>query len=116
LFFRLGEQGAAGASVYLNNLELFYSNEPAQVDPGLNNTLIYPNPAKDRFHIVFNLEEFDDIHVQLLTMSGQLAYEKTFEKTLNQTYQFGTEFLPKGVYIVKINSGTVSATKRLIIK
>lgn len=116
VFFRLSEEGAAGASVYLNNLELFYSNEPFRVDPGLNNTLIYPNPAEDRFQIVFNLEEFEDVHIEILTMSGQLAYDKTFENTLNQTYRFGTEFLPKGVYIVKISSAAVSATKRLIIK
>jgi len=116
LFFRLSEQGAQGASVYLNNLELFYSNEPFRVDPGLNNTLIYPNPAEDRFNIVFNLEEFEDVHIEIVTMSGQLAYERRFENTLNQTYRFGAEFLPKGVYIVKINSGAVSATKRLIIK
>lgn len=116
LFFRLSEQGAPGASVYLNNLELFYSNEPFRVDPGLNNTLIYPNPAEDRFNIVFNLEEFEDVHIEIMTMSGQLAYERKFENTLNQTYRFGTEFLPKGVYIVKINSGAVSVTKRLIIK
>ena len=116
LFFRLSDEGAAGASIYLNNLELFYSNEPFRVDPGLNNTLIYPNPAEDRFQIVFNLAEFDDVKVEIVTMSGQLAYEKTFENTLNQTYRFGTEFLPKGVYMVKITSGAVSATKRLIIK
>ncbi|WP_158861239.1 M43 family zinc metalloprotease [Lunatibacter salilacus] len=116
LFLRLSDEGAAGASVYLNNLELFYSNEPFRVDPGLNNALIYPNPAEDRFQIVFNLDEFEDVQIEILTMSGKLAYDKTFENTLNQTYSFGTEFLPKGVYIVKITSGAVSATKRLIIK
>lgn len=116
LFFRLSDEGASGAGVYLNNLELFYSNEPFRVDPGLNNTLIYPNPAEDRFQIVFNLEEYEDVQIEILTISGQLAYERSFENTLNQTYRFGTEFLPKGVYIVKISSGAVSATKRLIIK
>jgi hypothetical protein len=116
LFFRISEAGAPGAMVYLNNLELFYSREPFRVDPGLNNTLIYPNPAEDRFQIVFNLEEFEDVRVEIINMAGQLAYEKVFENTLNHTYRFGTEFLPKGVYIVKITSGAVSATKRLIIK
>lgn len=116
LFFRLNNTGAPGASVYLDNLELFYSNEPFRVDPGLNNTLIYPNPAEDRFQVVFNLEEFDDVVLEIMTMAGQVAYEKRFENTLNQTYRFGTEFLPKGVYIVKITSSNVSTTKRLIIK
>ncbi|MBI1301545.1 MAG: T9SS type A sorting domain-containing protein [Alphaproteobacteria bacterium] len=115
VYFKLNDAGAPGAALFLNNLELFYSDEPFRVDPGLNNTLIYPNPASDRFQIVFNLEEFEDVRIEILTLSGQVAYDTVFENTLNHTYRFGTEFLAKGVYVVKISSSSVSATKRLIV-
>src|SRR5690606_7054623 len=41
--------------VYLDDIELFLSANSEPVDPGVGNTVIYPNPAFDLFNVAFNL-------------------------------------------------------------
>ncbi|HSJ67711.1 MAG TPA: choice-of-anchor J domain-containing protein [Anditalea sp.] len=102
--------------IYLDNLELFFANNPEPVIPRAGSALIFPNPATDVFNIAFNLEEFEDVNIQFLSMSGKLIHDVDYPNTLNQTYSFSTQVLSKGVFIVKIRSGSINETRRLIIK
>jgi len=102
--------------IYLDNLELFFTNNPDPVIPRLGTALVYPNPATDVFNVAFNLEEFEDVNIQFISMSGQLVHDITYPNTLNQTYTFSSQVLSKGVFIVKIRSESINETRRLIIK
>ena len=76
---------------------------------------IYPNPSNGNVSI--SLSSVDDVQVSLYDIRGRLiSSEKhvnnsgTFSKELN----FGT--VSSGVYLLKVNSGDKTATKKLIIQ
>ena len=102
--------------MYFDNLELFYTNTPDPVIPRLGTALVFPNPASEVFNIAFNLEDFEDVNIQFISLTGQLVHDVDYPNTLNQTYSFSTQVLRKGVFIVKIRSESLNETRRLIIK
>ncbi|GAB3662811.1 hypothetical protein GCM10028791_38040 [Echinicola sediminis] len=110
------ENGSSNTNpVYLENIEFFLANNPDPVYPGLGSALLYPNPATDIFNLAFNLDQFEDVQIQIISASGQVVYDVLHPMTLNQTYSFSTSLFSKGVFIIKIQSDTISMTKRLII-
>jgi len=106
---------ATNSSIYLDNLELFLSADPEPVNPGENNTLIYPNPTRGLFNVAFNLERFETVNIQVISSTGALLYNVDFQNTLNQTYTFSPELFSKGFFFLKITSQSISQTKKLII-
>lgn len=116
VFFRVSDQGAPGASLFLDDLELFLSDNPRPVDPGLNNALLYPNPADERFHLAFNFADFETVQVKVISSTGQTVLEQELPQTLNQTYSFDSVKFAKGLYIVQISSRFFSETRKLIIR
>jgi hypothetical protein len=103
------------SSIYLDNLELFLSADPEPVNPGENNTLIYPNPTRGLFNVAFNLERFETVNIQVISSTGALLYDVDFPNTLNQTYTFSPEIFSKGFFFLKITSQSITQTKKLII-
>ncbi|EON79439.1 hypothetical protein ADIS_0006 [Lunatimonas lonarensis] len=115
VYFKVSDQGAPGASLFLDDLELFLSDNPNPVDPGLNNTALFPNPARERFQLAFNFSEFEEVVIRVISPDGKVVLEAVKPHTLNQTYTFDTVKFSKGVYIVQISSRFFAVTKKLII-
>ncbi|MFD2201453.1 choice-of-anchor J domain-containing protein [Shivajiella indica] len=105
----------SNSSIYLDNLELFLSANPEPVNPGENNTLIYPNPSRGLFNVAFNLERFETVNIQIISSTGALLHDMDYPNTLNQTYTFSPEVFSKGFFFMKITSQSISQTKKLII-
>lgn len=103
------------STAYIDNIELFLSANPQPVDPGLGNTIIYPNPAREVFNIVFNLQTFENVNIQITSVAGQLVHDVNYPNTLNQTYTFSSQLFSKGLFIVKITSNSITETRKLII-
>ena len=113
--FKVEYRDGAAKPIYLDNIELFLSANPEPVDPGLGNTVIFPNPAFDLFNVTFNLDDYEDVNLQIISSSGKVVHDVDYPRTLNQTYTFSTSVFSRGVFIVKISGDRISATKRLII-
>ncbi|MEP1085226.1 MAG: M43 family zinc metalloprotease [Algoriphagus sp.] len=103
------------APIYLDNIELFLNANPNPVIPAVGMSLIYPNPAREVFNIAFNLPDFEDVTIQVISSTGALVQEIEYPGTLNQTYTFSTQLFSKGVFIVTISSNTIRETRRIII-
>lgn len=101
--------------VFIDNLELFLSANPTPVDPGLENTIIYPNPTTDLFNIVFNFREFETVNIQIFSPTGALVHNGDYPNTLNQTYTFTSKQFSKGLFIIKITSRSITETRKLFI-
>lgn len=102
--------------VFLNNVELFLSANEQPVDPGLGNTIIFPNPTDDLFNIVFNFNEFETVNIQIFSPTGALVQNVDYPNTLNQTYTFTSKQFSKGLFIVKITSRSITETRKLFIR
>lgn len=108
--------GKAGDSpIYLDNIELFLNANPNPVIPAEGMISLYPNPAREIFNIAFNLPSYEDVTIQVISVTGALVQDIVYPNTLNQTYSFSTELFSKGVFIVKISGNSIRETKRLII-
>ncbi|SFT84764.1 Por secretion system C-terminal sorting domain-containing protein [Algoriphagus locisalis] len=101
--------------IYLDNIELFLNANPEPVIPAVGMSVVYPNPARDFFNIAFNLSDFEDVTIQVISSTGALVQEIEYPMTLNQTYTFSTQLFSKGVFIINISSNTIRETRRLII-
>lgn len=111
------ENGEPGFSpIYLDNIELYLSSDREPVVPALNSSKIYPNPANDTFNIVFNLQNFENVNIQIVSASGAVVHDVDYPNTLNQTYRFTSEQYIKGLYIVKITSRSVTETKKVFVQ
>lgn len=115
LAFVLESGNESDSPVYLDNIELFLNANPEPVIPANGMSILYPNPARDVFNIAFNLAEFEDVTIQVISSTGAVIQEIEYPKTLNQTYSFSTQLFSKGVFIVNISSNTIRETRRLII-
>lgn len=101
--------------VYIDDIELYLSSNPEPVDPGLGNTIIFPNPAREKFNIVFNFATYESVNIQVISPIGSLVQDIDYPNTLNQTYSFSSQLFSKGVFIIKITSNSITETRKLII-
>jgi hypothetical protein len=71
--------------------------------------LIYPNPAQNKIFIDYKEEGF--VNISLYSIDGKCMLEKvnTMDKELNVGH------LPKGVYLLKMQTKTDVLTKKLLI-
>ena len=111
--------GNNGGTEWQNNIKAWYavgigdnnlSNNELQLEGKLS---IYPNPVKDGvFTIDSQLD--NDATYELFDVSGkQIIATKALDYGTNQVQVDG---LQSGVYVIKINSGGASASKKVIIK
>lgn len=75
---------------------------------------IYPNPSDGNFFIKSqNIK--GDIKVTMLDASGRLIYSSSYKSEGNNTKEFNVK-VPKGVYVISINSQKGIYNTKLIIK
>ncbi len=85
-----------------------YQNNALSIDEAFANKFgIHPNPASDTINIV-SQERID--YLELYNTLGQLV----LDKKLN-TKQLNVEDLKSGIFILKIYSGSLSTTKKVLI-
>lgn len=77
---------------------------------------IYPNPFDVEIVIQYYQFSNDNIGLKLFDFSGKMIYNETInDKTIGLKYaRLRTEELPRGAYILEINNGQFSYTKKLI--
>lgn len=77
---------------------------------------VYPNPTNGNFNIRMTTKT-NKVTTEIINLAGQIVSTNTFNVAGNKIDQaINATNLPKGVYIVKINDGDSTQTKKLIIK
>lgn len=84
----------------------------------VNDLNIFPNPVSNRFGLYFTLKENSSVNAQLYSLNGellkQLINEKINEGTVNR--QFDVNNLSAGIYLLKLNVGEASVTRKIVIQ
>lgn len=82
-----------------------------------NSLLIYPNPSGGEFMIVMKAPQSEHITLKLLNMTGQVIYAEDL-KTLAGDYSklLSVDGLVPGVYNLRLQSGTASVCRRILIE
>ena len=71
---------------------------------------VYPNPAQDKVYIDTDAELES---IELININGQLIQQIRKPSSMGRTYTI--EDLPKGFYIMRINTDTQSESRKLIV-
>ncbi|MDH1882465.1 reprolysin-like metallopeptidase [Empedobacter falsenii] len=81
-----------------------------------NELFVYPNPTNGNFNIRMNTKT-NKVTAEIINLAGQVVSTNTYNVAGNKIDQaVNATNLPKGVYLVKINDGDSTQTKKLIIK
>ncbi|GAB4315177.1 MAG: hypothetical protein Kow00127_06440 [Bacteroidales bacterium] len=88
-------------------------------DAGLSGLTIFPNPAKEIINLTLpaDLINGDDLHLSLMGLTGNLLWEKEFERnSIPEKIRINTEKFPAGVYLVRWANGTDSGIQRVVVR
>jgi hypothetical protein len=73
---------------------------------------VVPNPAHDHIQISF-VKEFEELTIELADVTGRVL--KTISASHLRQLQLDVTDLAKGVYFIRLNSGKMSAVKKIVI-
>jgi hypothetical protein len=82
------------------------------------NAAVYPNPVSEVMNVVINPENGSSAVISILDMSGRTVFSRKYEVQSNtlSTLQIPVIDFPAGAYIVKMQIGGNSISRKVIIK
>ncbi len=101
----------------MNSSEMVMPLGISNVAAGIQHLSVYPNPATDVTHLVFNLDENAKVQVQVLNAIGQVV-NTIAEQQYTQGEQqitINTAALAPGIYTIKLQTEKGSLTQQLSI-
>lgn len=117
--FMFTEGQAARMKAYINTIKDQWKTDVLSADSFAVNDVfsVYPNPANDEINISLisnvvkeaSFEVYDIIGKTILT--GDLSIDNNIKSR-----KIDTSELTNGVYLLKINSGNLTATKKIVVK
>lgn len=103
---------------YWNILNHVYNGGITAGIPGIRTSpeiRIYPNPSAGRFTVEFLNPSLENIHLMLTDIQGKVLYFKDISP--NVTYRENLDIsLPKGLYLLKIQTGSAIEVQKIIIQ
>ncbi|HSD08116.1 reprolysin-like metallopeptidase [Flavobacterium sp.] len=78
--------------------------------------MLYPNPNKGNFTILFTSHDKEDIHVFVNDMLGKKVYDKKFKNTGNINEIIQLSNVTQGTYIVTVEDGGQKGVSKIIVK
>ncbi|WP_082333699.1 reprolysin-like metallopeptidase [Mangrovimonas sp. TPBH4] len=81
-----------------------------------NEFTIFPNPNKGEFTIKLNSQSGNDIKVDVYDVRGRLIYQRSFTNSSDFSETIGLNNVQSGMYLVIVNDGERSATKKIIVE
>lgn len=108
-----------GDNVFVDNVIITGSmvgvNEPVEVPFDI--TAVYPNPAKDNIMVSYFTNTRTQVQVRLSSITGQLVYTSQYDAhNGNNTLTIDVSQLPKGVYVMSVESSNGVTTKKVIVE
>lgn len=81
----------------------------------INDFLLYPNPNKGKFTVLFKSNDSDPIRVFVSDMMGKKVYDEKFKNTgdINKIVQLGN--VTPGTYIVTVEDGDRKGVSKIIV-
>ncbi|HRY83940.1 MAG TPA: T9SS type A sorting domain-containing protein, partial [Candidatus Cloacimonadota bacterium] len=81
--------------------------------PGLS-LMSYPNPFNPQTTLRYNLKRTGELELTIYNVRGELVHKvRGFETEGSHSYLWNAENLPSGSYLVRLKSGSVTASLRV---
>ena len=126
IFEPITEPGTADIVITGQNIEPFFGTVNSVITSSSEYTAmnsvdrinIYPNPFNDEFVVDYYLETTSNVNISVLDLLGQevALIENTVNKPVGQhKVMFRADEMKPGVYFCRIEAGTFSVVKKLIL-
>jgi PKD repeat protein len=78
---------------------------------------VYPNPTSGLFHVTVNNAVFSQLTISVIDLQGKEIFS-TMDKNITSGYnkQINLEGISKGIYYIRLNTGTDMKVQKLIIQ
>jgi lysophospholipase L1-like esterase len=76
--------------------------------------MVYPNPSRSGLIAIEALKDLTNVNITVASLTGQIVYTEKLS-TLSVRKVIDLSRFPEGVYVVKLSSSTLNASKRIII-
>lgn len=90
----------------------FLSLDEMNVDAYLT---VFPNPARSDVNVSFTLIEASQVHLTMTNLLGAKVYEKTLVENTTFDESIDLSNLQKGVYLINLQVGSKTYTRKLVI-
>jgi hypothetical protein len=107
--------GAGGFDVYLIKTDANGIAGFEKIFQAENQCFIYPNPSSDILNIQIHSFYDNDVRFNLFNINGQLAKSEILQNNGTGNFTINVSHLPKGVYILNIQTKTKQFNKKVII-
>lgn len=77
---------------------------------------LYPNPNNGNFTVQFESPSTDDVKIGVYDLRGRQIFAKTYANSGIFNQEINLNSVEAGVYLVKIDNGTISETKKISIE
>jgi hypothetical protein len=78
-----------------------------------NSLKIFPNPASDRIYFKSDLNS--ELKYEFLNLTGQILLSGKIENSMGKQYEINVSDIPKGIYLIRIITGSGSSSQKIII-
>lgn len=120
-YFTPGNTGFVVVEVtYMNGCTRFSAAQELPVLASINSSVverldIYPNPTQSSFTIAYELNRSEAMKFQLLDLQGKQIEEMSrLGSGLSGMYDFDMSSLPKGVYLLQVQIGSSTLSRKIM--
>ena len=75
---------------------------------------LYPNPTMDLATLDMAFSKIVDVQVQVINMIGQVLFEASIEKTIEEKVELNMKDYPNGMYFVKVKVDNQTTIKKIM--
>ncbi|MEX1190139.1 MAG: peptide-N-glycosidase F-related protein [Bacteroidia bacterium] len=83
---------------------------------GINVFNVYPNPAKSILNIELALEDYQQVRLELVNLSGQLVISKDLGQAKEMISQMSLDELSPGIYFLHMKGEKVNEFRKVVIQ
>jgi hypothetical protein len=88
----------------------------AQINAGVTNFTVSPNPSNGVFTATISLVEASDVNVSVLDLTGNKLYESTDKDVKDLSKSINLSTIAAGIYIVNVKTAQGSVNQRIVVK
>ncbi len=110
--FASNECGVGSAS----EIHVTTNNTTGEVERGLMNFNLYPNPAQEKVRLSLELKKQQDIHLSIINNTGSRVYSHEFNNVKDLNHDIHLDRFASGVYYVVIYGNDVNTVVKLIVE
>lgn len=116
--FKFEFTSGGGNNIYIEDINISGPAGMNDVDNGIQQFLVFPNPATEQATVSIVLADKQNINLQVVDITGRVvnSLASGMQQAGSHNYQLNTTSLTAGIYFIRLQSGGKTTTQKLIVQ